>query len=100
MVDLRNLEQAEKMYSIHAVLFGDREGVPLFVAEDTLGFEAVHFVRKLNADNRGLINGYGIGNFTAEYLTKRGFMTAVTFLNVNAIRLLCEDADKEDWSNE
>lgn len=89
------------MWRSEAVLFGDREGVPLYRAKALLGAEAVAHVadRDRYKGNMGrFLNGYGIGDYTAEYLTKSGFMTAITFLNVKAIRAALEV--EEGQSNE
>ena len=78
-------EKARQIFNENAVLFGVSDGIPIDTAKKLLGSAAVDFAEKAN--NRGnLANGYGIGVYTAMYLTERGFYLAVTYHNVSCIR--------------
>lgn len=60
-------------------------GVPEKVATGLFGSSAVAFAkRRQNAGTT--FNGYGIGDYTAWYLTEYGFYIAATYRNVERIR--------------
>lgn len=78
-------EKARQIFNKNAVLFGVRDGIPVETAKKLLGPAAVDFATKTN-NGGDLANGYGIGVYTAMYLTERGFYVAVTYHNVSCIR--------------
>lgn len=77
--------QAAQLFAENAVLFGRADGVPEQAATELFGFAAVDFAKR--QQNAGLtFNGYGIGDYTAWYLTEYGFYIAATYRNVERIR--------------
>lgn len=77
-------EKARQIFNENAVLFGVRDGIPVETAKKLLGPAAVDFAAKTN--NGENLNGYGIGVYTAMYLTECGFYVAITYHNVSCIR--------------
>lgn len=64
--------QAAQLFAENAVLFGRVDGVPEKVATGLFGLSAVAFAK--GQQNAGTtFNGYGIGDYTAWYLTEYGF---------------------------
>mgnify|MGYP004529762149 FL=1 len=89
-----NKEKATRLFEENAILFGRSDGVPENVAIALFGASAVNFARRQSdGPSRRTINGYGIGDYTAWYLTEYGFNFAVTYCNVKHIQ-------KEDSKNE
>lgn len=77
--------QAAQLFAENAVLFGRVDGVPEKVATGLFGLSAVAFAK--GQQNAGTtFNGYGIGDYTAWYLTEYGFYIAATYCNVERIR--------------
>lgn len=77
--------KAAQLFAENAVLFGRADGVPEQVATELFGSAAVDFAKRQR--NAGLtFNGYGIGDYTAWYLTEYGFYIAATYRNVERIR--------------
>ena len=74
-----NKEAAEKYFSAHSCLIGDNDVIPEDIATTLTSVEAVKFAKK---NNLGVYNGYGIGDYTMMYLTKKGFFIAITYQNV------------------
>lgn len=88
---MMNKTQALELFEREAVLFGEVEGIPEARATALLGAEAVQFAHRMDATNRSyLFNGYGIGNYTAMYITLQGFYIAVTYNNVASIEKAAE----------
>lgn len=59
--------------------------MPEQAATELFGSAAVDFAKR--QQNAGLtFNGYGIGDYTAWYLTEYGFYIAATYRNVERIR--------------
>lgn len=80
---MRNISEAKRLFEREAVLFGARDGVPEYRAVQLLGADAVEFAKRLPGGN---YNGYGIGDYTAYYLTESGFYAAVTYVNVKEVK--------------
>lgn len=79
-------KEASKLFEENAVLFGRRDGVPEDIAVSLFGSAAVAFAER-QKDAAGLVfNGYGIGDYTAMYLTEYGFHIAATYCNVERIK--------------
>lgn len=82
-----NKVQAAKLFAVNAVLFGQANGMPERTATELFGADAVAFAKR--QENTGIaFNGYGIGGFTAEYLTEYGFYIAATYYNVKRLEAL------------
>lgn len=96
-----NKTRVIELFERYAVLFGDTDGVPEYQAVNLFGEEAVVFAKrysnavafaKRNFD--GCCSGFGIGDFTAEYLTFKGFRIAATYVNVAEIRQAQEEPNR------
>lgn len=77
--------KAAQLFAENAVLFGLTDGVPEQVAVKLFGNAAVDFAERMQRP-RVASNGYGIGDYTALYLTEYGFYIAATYCNVVCIR--------------
>lgn len=97
-----NTAKAEQLFDENAALFELTEGMPESVAIQLLGAKAVDFARhygpqpKTGKDLGTRYDGYGNGEYTAWYLTRRGFYTAVACYNVELIRELDEKNTKNN----
>lgn len=84
-----NKEAATALFKEHAILFGSIDAVPEAIAADLLGRAAVDFAKRMDKNsNVTLWGGYGIGDYTAFYLTLAGFLIAVTYNNAALLRTL------------
>lgn len=77
--------QAARLFTENAVLFGRVDGVPEQIATELFGSAAVDFAKSQQSDWLAF-TGYGIGDYTAWYLTEYGFYIAATYCNVERIR--------------
>lgn len=77
--------KAAQLFAENAVLFGLTDGVPEPVAVKLFGNATVDFAKRMQS-TRTVSNGYGIGDYTALYLTEHGFYIAATYCNVAYIR--------------
>ncbi len=78
-----NKTRVRELFERYAVLFGVTDGVPEYQAVNLFGEEAVVFAEQQSG---GSYNGFGIGDFTAVYLTFKGFQMAATYANIVEIR--------------
>lgn len=78
-----NKSTAVKLFEDNSCLVGEADVIPDDIAREKLGSEAVKFARKFNTKYS---NAYGIGDYTMQYLTRKGFFTAVTYYNVSEQR--------------
>lgn len=78
-----NKEEASALFNQHAWLVDDREVIPVDTAINLTSEAAVNFAKQQGST---AYNGYGIGDYTMMYLTKRGFSLAVSYQNVNEYR--------------
>lgn len=78
-------DEVEELFKKECVLIGCSDAIPKFAVERIFGREAYEFAKGLSkrGDNGSL---YGIGDYNAEYLTHKGFLTAATFCNVKEIK--------------
>lgn len=77
--------KAAQLFAENAVLFECVDGVPEKAAKELFGSAAVDFARR-NGNAGRTYSGYGIGDYTAWYLTEYGFYIAATYRNVELIR--------------
>ena len=77
-----NLEQTEKLFRDNAIMIGGRDYVPTDTAEKLLGRNAVKYANKLGEDYNCYSTGELGGFKEIVYLTKNGFIKAVTFKNI------------------
>ena len=91
MNTLLSYDQALALFEEQSVLFGKRDGVPEEWAEEYFGEEVMSCVKKScletkPSDYGSYFNGYGIGDYTAFYVTKEGFLRLVTYSNVRELQ--------------
>lgn len=78
-----NKLQADELFRREAVLIGQDDVIPAFKAVALFGEKAVSFAKTGN----GNWNGFGVGDFTLDYLTHTGFLAAVSFYNVEQMKV-------------
>jgi hypothetical protein len=85
MNNILNHEQANQLFDREAVLIGSADAVPLYRAAELFGDAAARFADRLTPC--GVFSGtFGVGDYQLHFLTKKGFMQAAAFANVEAIR--------------
>ena len=89
-----NKVQATKLFAGNSVLFGQANGIPERTATELFGADAVAFAKR-QRDGEIVFNGYGIGGYTAEYLTEYGFYLAATYCNVKHLEALERENNSE-----
>ena len=75
-----NKEQVKGLFEQEAVLMGTENCVPDFRAAALFGGDAVEHARKMNTSRPG------VGDYTMDALTLRGFQAAASFYNVQLLR--------------
>lgn len=99
-----NTEQADQLFNSIAIAINGRDVVPTDVAEETLGKGAVKFAK--SKETKGfhtcnyLFTGVTIDgkNHYISYLTRLGFLQAVTYNNVLAKGRIFDDKAAFDLS--
>lgn len=82
-----NKDQVAALFEREAVLLGTENCVPAFRVAALFGKDAVKHAHSMNASKPGYYtNGYGIGDYTPDALTFRGFQAAASFFNVTKLR--------------
>lgn len=81
-----NKAQVEQLFNENAVLFGSSDVVPKLAVIRLFGQKALDFIYRMKPMENGLLAGYGIGEYTAGALTKKGFFISATYCNVSIIR--------------
>lgn len=77
---MMNKEKATNIFENNSCLIGGRDVIPISVAEELVGSAAVKFARR---PGTSLFNAFAIcDSVFMPYLTKEGFLMAVTYLNV------------------
>lgn len=75
-----------KLFDDNSCLVGDRDVIFESVARELLGGESIEFAKRMCTKIERRFNGYGIGDYTACYLTQKEFFLAITYLNVKKQR--------------
>lgn len=65
---MMNKEKATNIFENNSCLINGRDVIPISVADEIVGPEAVKFAKQ-----PGMFNGFGIGDTSVFYLTKEGF---------------------------
>lgn len=86
--NLISSNKAQHLFAENSALFGRSDGIPEKIAEAILGTDAVNYVTSANGGAGILFNGYGIGDYTANYLTEQGFYLGVSYYNTALTREL------------
>lgn len=76
--------RASQLFEENAVLFGRHDGVPESTVISLFGADAVKFAKRPEGAGTNF-NVYGIGGYSANYLTERGFYLAARYYNVKNI---------------
>jgi len=82
--NILNKSQVDALFQREAVLIGTKDVVPEFRAMALFGDSAVEYARE--APDGQYWNGYGIGDYTLEYLTYKGFQAAASYHNAQQLR--------------
>lgn len=77
-----NKQQANELFHREAILIDGTDVLPLSAATRLFGQEAVSFARR----NKNNTNGFGVGDFTLQFLYYRGYLDAVSYYNVLQVR--------------
>lgn len=86
MGNVINKVAATKLFDDNSCLVGDRDVIFESVARELLGGESIEFAKRMCTKTERRFNGYGIGDYTACYLTQKEFFLAITYLNVKKQR--------------
>ena len=86
MGNMINKVAATKLFDDNSCLVGDRDVIFESVARELLGGESIEFAKRMCTKIERRFNGYGIGDYTACYLTQKEFFLAITYLNVKKQR--------------
>lgn len=78
-------EDVPRIFDEEKILIGNKDVVPEYRAVEIFGKEAVEFAKRLKDGNVNH-NGFGIGNYTLDYLYLSGFNIAATYANICNIR--------------
>lgn len=76
--------RASQLFEENAVLFGRHDGVPESTVISLFWADAVKFAKRSEGAGTNF-NVYGIGGYSANYLTERGFYLAASYYNVKNI---------------
>lgn len=90
-----NKAAATKLFDDNSCLVGDRDVIFESVAKELLGGESIEFAKRMCTKIERSFNGYGIGDYTAYYLTQKEFFLAITYLNVKKTKKF-EQSEKMD----
>lgn len=85
MIGYMNQSQTAALFEKEAILFNKQEGIPTERAAAIFGQDAVDFAKQQGQPGE-THSGYGIGDYTAWYLTRRGVFIAATYCNVRMLR--------------
>ena len=86
-------EQAVLLFERNCVLLGSEDGVPLYLVRELCGDKAAKFACRGQNGKYG--NAFGVGDYTLSYVSKNGFLAAISFHNVEQIRDSLTDKQKE-----
>ncbi len=80
-----NKAQAQRLFEEKAILIGGGDAIPEQTVLELFGADAVAHVHRLNKESGSYCNAYGVGDYTAPYLTFNGFLRAVTYHNIRKL---------------
>lgn len=75
-------EDVKRIFDENKILMGNHDAVPVYVAKEIFGEEAVEFSRRSE-----IFNGYGIGDYTLYGLSLSQFEIAATYCNVSKAKI-------------
>ena len=79
-----NKLQADELFRREAVLIGRDDVMPMSKAVALFGEKAVSFAKDEEGKQWG---AFGVGDFIADYLKYTGFLAAVSFYNVEQMKV-------------
>ena len=85
-MNLLNKAQVDELFRREAVFLGSGDNVPESRVAELFGADAVNFAKRGKATIGENFNGYGIGDFTLQYLTYKGFQAAASYSNVKQMQ--------------
>jgi len=80
-----NKAQAQALFAERAILIGGGDAIPEQTVVELFGKEAVAHAHTLDKAGGSYCNAYGVGDYTAPYLTLSGFLRAVTYHNIRKL---------------
>lgn len=83
-MSLYKKEDVARIFDEEKILIGDRDVIPEYRAIEIFGKEAVEFAKRLD-NGRNNSNGYGVGDYTLDYLYRNGLNVAATYVNIRCI---------------
>lgn len=91
-----NETAARNLFRKEAVFIGNSDCVPAYRIAELLGSEALDFVRVLNRRAPGAyFNVYCVGKHQFEYVTYKGFLSAVSARNVQLLEPLANAGEAD-----
>ena len=90
-----NKAMVDALFQREAVMIGTEDCVPEHRVAALFGVNTVEYVCRTDSFRPGrLRNGYGVGDFTLDYLTYWGFLAAASFYNVQQLR---KESEGSTW---
>lgn len=77
---MMNKEMATALFDRNSCLVEDRNVIPKDIAVKLTSEKAVEFAKRMKSDS---FSGYGIGEYTMYYITRSGFLLAITYMNIS-----------------
>lgn len=84
-MDKLNKAQAQALFEEKAILIGGYDAIPGETVVSLFGEAAVAHAHTLDKTGGEMCNAYGVGDYTAPYLTLKGFLRAVTYHNIRKL---------------
>ena len=84
-MDKLNRAQAQALFEEKAILIGGGDAIPEETVVELFGEAAVAHAHTLDKAGGSYCNAYGVGDYTAPYLTLSGFLRAVTYHNIRKL---------------
>ena len=91
-MDKLNRAQAQALFEEKAILIGGGDAIPEQTVVELFGKDAVAHAHTLDKAGGSYCNAYGVGDYTAPYLTLSGFLRAVTYHNIRKLERPAERA--------
>lgn len=83
-MDALNKDQVDELFHRVAVMISGHDVAPKHRVEKLFGEGSFDFAFRMDGVRYG--NGYGVGDYTLEYITYKGFLIAATYYNVRRLQ--------------
>ena len=83
-MEILNKLQADELFRREAILIGRDDVLPVSKAVALFGEKAVSFAKDKEFKHWG---AFGVGDFTTDYLNYTGFLAAVSYYNVEQMKV-------------